>query len=351
MCDRHRMKVRLVLGCLVMMASGVAMAGKDKVPAEKSSAAKPGAPGKLSAPDDKTGGADLQAEQPAPDAEGAAADPLGGLPHIVGPKQIDLGHQAQIDLPAEMVLFERAAAQELLRKGGNDTEGVLAAIVPISDTSHWLVVIEADDVGYVSDSDANELDAPEMLDQFKRGTIEQNKKRVAMGVPELFLDGWSEPPRYERATHHLVWGLNGHDTAAGKVVNFFTRFLGRNGYVSVDLIDDPSTIEASKAQALSILTALHFQPGARYEDHVNSDKDSGLGLKALVLGGAGVVIAKKTGILVAILLALKKVFIVVIAAIGGFFKWLFGRKKREPDADLVASDLPPPSDPDVPPAG
>jgi len=346
------MKVRLVLGCLVMMASGVAMAGNDKVPAEKAPAAKPGAPGKLSAPGDKADAVDPAAELPAPDADGQPADPLAGLPHIVGPKQVELGHQAQIDLPAEMVLFEQAAAQELLRKGGNDTEGVLAAIVPISDASHWLVVIEADDVGYVSDSDANELDAPEMLDQFKRGTIEQNKKRVAMGVPELFLDGWSEPPRYERATRHLVWGLNAHDTN-GKVVNFFTRFLGRNGYVSVDLIDDSSTIEASKAQALSILTAVHFKPGARYEDHVGSDKDSGLGLKALVLGGAGVVIAKKTGILIAILLALKKVFIVVIAAIGGFFRWLFGRKKRESDGNVASSEapLPPPSDPDLPPAG
>jgi len=345
------MKVRLVLGCLVMMASGVAMAGKEKAPAEKAPAVKPGAPGKLPAPGDKGGAEDPQAEQPAAGEDGAGVDPLAGLPHVVGPKQVELGHQAQIDLPAEMVLFERAAAQELLRKGGNDTDGVLAAIVPLSDTSHWLVVIEADDVGYVSDSDANDLDASDMLDQFKRGTIEQNKKRVAMGVPELFLDGWSEPPRYERATRHLVWGLNGH-ASDGKVVNFFTRFLGRNGYVSVDLIDDPSTIEASKVQALSVLNALHFKPGARYEDHVGSDKDSGLGLKALVLGGAGVVIAKKTGILVALLLGLKKLFIVVAAAIGGFFKWLFGRKKQEPDPNLASSDTPlPPSDPDLPPAG
>ena len=120
----------------------------------------------------------------------------------------------------------------------------------------------------------------------------------------------------------------------------------------MNLIDDPSTLEASKVQALSILTAVHFAPGARYEDHADSDRDSGLGLKALVLGGTGVVIAKKTGILIAIVLALKKGFIVVIAAIGGFFKWLFGRKKRESDADLVTSDPPPPpSDPDPPPMG
>lgn len=349
------MKAWRVIGCLAvaLAMSGVALADKGKAPTEKTSAGKAKADpaGKSPGPDAKADSAGPQAEPPA-EAEGdnAAEAPLAGLPHIVGPKRVDLGHQAEIDVPAGMILFERTEAQELLRKGGNDAEGVVAVIAPPAGTSSsWLVVIEADDVGYVSDDDANELDAPAMLEQFKQGTIAQNKRRVGLGLPELFLDGWSEPPRYEPTTRHLVWGLNGHDTD-GKVVNFFTRFLGRNGYLSVDLIDDPSTLEASKAEALSILTAVHFAPGARYEDHVDSDRDSGLGLKALVLGGTGVVIAKKTGILVAIVLAFKKGFIVVFAAIGGFFRWLFGRKKRESD-DLVTSDSPPPPDPDVPPLG
>jgi uncharacterized membrane-anchored protein len=330
-----------------MAMSGVAMAGKEKAP--PAGKAKPDHAATVPAQDLKAGSADQQAELPAPEEDSAATDPLASLPHVVGPKLVELGHQAQIDLPAGMNLVEQAAAQDLMRKVGNDPDGVIAVIAPPTGTGGWLVVIEADDVGYVSDSDANELDASGMLEQFKQGTIEQNKKRVAMGTPELFLDGWSEPPRYERATRHLVWGLNAHDTD-GKVVNFFTRFLGRNGFLSVNLIDDPSTIEASKVQALSILTAVRFAPGARYEDHIDSDHDSGLGLKALVLGGTGVVIAKKTGILIAILLALKKAFIVVIVAIGGFFKWLFGRKKREPDADLT-SEAPPPPDPDAPPMG
>lgn len=72
-----------------------------------------------------------------------------------------------------------------------------------------------------------------------------------------------------------------------------------------------------------------------------------------MLGGAGVVIAKKTGILIAILLALKKAFIVVIAAIGGFFKWLFGRRKRDPEVALIPSEPPPgpPPGPGEPPTG
>jgi uncharacterized membrane-anchored protein len=275
------MKASWVLGCVaivVLGTAGLAVAGNEKAPPAKRAgppAKQAGKADKAAAPDAKAGAAQPQAEQDGPDGgDDAAADPLAGLPRVVGPKLVNLGHNAQIDLPAGMVLFEQAVAQDLVRKGGGAEESVVAAIVPALGSGHWHVLIEASDVGYVSDDDASELDAKEMLEQFESGTIEQNKKRVAIGVPELFVDGWSEPPRYESATRHLVWGLNVHDTD-GKVVNFFTRFLGRNGFLSVNLIDDPLTIEASKREALSILTAVHFMPGFRYEDHVGSDHDSG----------------------------------------------------------------------------
>ena len=278
-----------------------------------------------------------EAEPTTPPAE--EANPIDSLPHVVGPKLVDLGHEAEIDLPAGLTLFERATAQELMKKMGNDAQAVVAAILPAAGTGDWIIVIEADDVGYVSDEDADELDATAMLEQFKTGTIQQNVERKKMGIPDLFVDGWSERPHYEHALHHLVWGLDAHDVN-GKVINFFTRFLGRNAYLSVNLIDEPANIEKSKAQALAILNAVRFKPGSRYSDHASGDRDSGLGLKALVLGGAGVVLAKKGGLLIALLLFLKKGLIVVIAAIGGFFKWLFGRKKSTdvPPAPPISPD-------------
>ena len=77
-----------------------------------------------------------------------------------------------------------------------------------------------------------------------------------------------------------------------------------------------------------MLQATRFKPGFTYENHASGDKDSHLGLKALVIGGGALLVAKKTGILLVILLFLKKGFIVVIAAVGGFFKWLFGRRRK-----------------------
>ena len=338
----HGMRSRwlvAVVSLTLMMVVAAGLAHADKKPTPK----KPAKPATQ---------VEKKEELPPPVAEASAEEnPLDSMPHVTGPKLVDLGHNAELDLPAGMTLFERATAQDLMKKMGNDAEAVVAAIIPPQGGGDWIIVIEADDVGYVSDSDADELDASAMLEQFKTGTIQQNKQRVTLGIPELFVDGWSERPHYLAMQHHLVWGLDAHDSS-GKVINFFTRFLGRNGYLSVNLIDEPANIESSKKEAMSVLSAIRFRAGSRYADHVDGDRDSGLGLKALVLGGAGVVLAKKGGILIALLLFLKKGFIVVLAAAGGFFKWMFGRGKKTVAEPTPETPPAPPPDPgSSPPVG
>jgi uncharacterized membrane-anchored protein len=202
----------------------------------------------------------------------------------------------------------------------------------LDQKAEWEVVIEYDDVGYVSDKDADELNADELFSSYKQGTEQQNVERRTKGIPELILDGWSEMPKYNKPNHHLVWGLKAH-TTEGPVINFFTRVLGRNGYMSIDLIDSPDHIEGAKAETAALFDATRFKKGATYEEHAESDKSSGMGLRALVIGGTGLAVMKvaKAGILLKLLLVFKKAFIVVFAAIGGFFKWLFGRGKKSQD--------------------
>jgi uncharacterized membrane-anchored protein len=289
------------------------------------------------------------AEQPAAAGDAAPGQPGEAEadtmpPHIVGPKHVDLGDNTSVELPDGMVMFERAVAQDLLRKGGDPPDGVVALV--FKPGSDWHALIEYSASGYVDDSDADDLDAGDLLDSYKKGTAEQNKTRKAMGKPELLIDSWSEPPRYERASHHLVWGLLGHSTE-GKVINHFTRILGRNGYLAIDLIDAPDKLEASKKEALPLLTSTHFNAGSTYADHVSSDRSSGIGLRGLVLGGAGVAVASKLGLFAKFLLVFKKLFILIGAAIAGLFRWLFRRKpaaSSEPMAMGPPSD-PPPGDP------
>lgn len=313
----------------IAFVSTTAMAGNDKHATKKEPAKAKAAP----PPEEAAAGS----------ADAPPADPLADLPQVMGPKKYDLGHNAEIDIPAGMRLFDKATSQMMIQKGGGDGRDCVAIVAPAYGKGDWIVIIEADDNGYVTDSDADQLDANAMLQDFKTATEEQNTKRAQMGVPALHVDSWSNPPTYDKPQHHLVWGLNGHGDD-GKVINYFTRFLGRGGYLSLNLIDDPATIEQSKQQALAVLQSTHFKPGFTYADYKEGDKSSGLGLKALVIGGGAVLVAKKTGLLIGLLLILKKVGIFIVAGIAGFFKMLFGRKKN----DDVASG-PPPMDPMAPP--
>jgi uncharacterized membrane-anchored protein len=308
----------------------------DKVETKKSAkkaAAKKGAaeadPGALPTDDESALGADE--DMPLTDEEIEAGLP----PHLKGPKLVDLGHDIEIDLPEGMLLYEHTEAKKMLEEYGDSGETVIAIITKLDAT--WQIVVDYDDVGYVTDKDANELDAQALFHQFELGNIKQNERRKQLGVSPLYLDGWSEMPSYKAQQHHLVWGLKGHSDE-GPVINFFTRILGRNGFMSVNLIDSPETIEQSKQDSAGVLAAIRYKTGARYEDHQEGDRDSGLGLNALVLGGAGVAAVKvaKTGFLIKLLLVLKKGAIVIILAIGGLFKWLLGRKKND--------DAPPPDD-------
>lgn len=265
-------------------------------------------------------------DAPAPEAEAEAAPPKLQIPHIVGPKRVSLGNNTSIDLPAGMILIERDAARAELEKEGSNTANVVGAV--LSETAGWSMIIEYDGSGYVDDSDADELHADELLESYKEGTAKQNEVRRQKGVPDLFVDDWSEKPRYERAQHRLVWGLNVHDKD-GKVVNYFTRVLGRGGYLSLNLIDAPDAIEAAKKESAVLLDKVGFDAGNRYEDFREGDRKSGIGLRGLVLGGAGVAVASKLGLIAKILLALKKGIIFIVAGIAGLFKWIFGRKKSD----------------------
>jgi uncharacterized membrane-anchored protein len=306
------------LGVLVALCALAATASAGKPKAKKA------------APPAKADKAPAQApagDQPddAPVDDGGAEDGSAALPPGVtpGPALIDLGNETEVDVPAGVFFVDKQHTQEDLQKDGDPAENVEGMVI---SPGNYTVYIEYSGDGYVSDSDANELDPNALFQSYQQGNIQQNEKRRALGRPELFLDGWSEMPKYTAATHHLVWGLRGHDES-GQVVNFFTKVLGRNGYMSLDLVADAANIEQAKVDAAGVLGAVRFKPGFTYEDHKSGDKSSGMGLKALVIGGAGLAVFKvaKGGFLVKFLAVAWKGLVVLFAGIGAFFKKIFRR--------------------------
>jgi uncharacterized membrane-anchored protein len=272
----------------------------------------------------------VAAAQPSPEVEAETEAPLSEddiPPFKEGPALIDLGDGVEIDLPAGMVLLERAEARAELAKRADYADAALALVG--SPDAAWEVVIELADVGHVSDDDADQLDAGELLTSLEQGTREQNKVRVSKGVSELYIDGWSARPAYDRVNRVLSWGVRGHDVD-GQVINEFTNVLGRHGYVSINLIAAPAAMEQARLEAGPALRGVRFQAGHRYQDFDPAvDRSSGLGLRSLIVGGSAVAVATKTGFIAKLLLLLKKAIIVIAVAVAGFFKWITGRRRKQ----------------------
>jgi len=246
----------------------------------------------------------------------------------LGPKQLELGHDVQVALPAGYVFLGMPDADRFLKKNGSfDNEGVLGVVMSQDEKQSWGIILDYQEAGYVKDDE--KLDAGELLKAIREGTEQGNKERTAHGFPELHVGDWSEAPRYDHATHRLIWALPATSTN-GTTINYNTRVLGRKGFVSLNLLSGADRIATEKSNAATMLAATTFKTGARYEDfNKKTDKVAEYGLMGLILGGAGIAAVTKVGILAklgGLLLAAKKLIISFFVLIGAGLKKLFGRK-------------------------
>jgi uncharacterized membrane-anchored protein len=271
-----------------------------------------------------------QETPPAPDPHEAAWKAAGEAMQP-GPATITLRDQAQINLPEGYSFIPPKEGAVLMSTMGNQTdENFLGLIFPQSE-AEWFVTVDFDPAGYIKDDDAKDWDADELLQNLKDGTEAANEHRESIGVTPIEVTRWIEKPTYEASTHRLVWsaeikdkGSSGEDAG----INYNTYVLGRDGYVSLNLVTSVAEVEAHKPAAQELLAAVNFNEGKRYGDfNASTDKVAAYGLAALVGGLA----AKKLGLLATLgVLAVKfgKVIFIGVAALGaGVAKFFKGKKQ------------------------
>ncbi len=270
------------------------------------------------------------------EAEAEAALRAVKASQIAGPTDIALRDQATLKLPAGYLWVPEPAASQLMRAMGNHPdERMLGLVFPQSDEQGWMAVARYEPSGHIPEDDAEHWDVDGLYKGLKEGTEAANEDRRQKGFPELDIGGWVEKPTYDAATHRLVWSLSvrhkGATADAPTSINYNTYALGREGYVTLNLITDLKDIAQDKRHAQVLLSALSFGEGKRYADfNASTDKVAEYGLAALVGGLA----AKKIGLfaLAAGFLA-KFAKVIALAAFGGWaaFKRFFKRgKPQEP---------------------
>jgi len=257
---------------------------------------------------------------------------------VVGPAEVMLKDQARLALPAaRMWVPEPVAARILEAMGNRPGPRLLGLVYPLADTDDWIVVAEYEPAGYVKDDDARDWNADELLKSLKDGTAAANKERRSRGFPEIEVTGWAEKPAYDAATHRLVWAaLAAHvgQQSGPTIVNYNTYALGREGFVSLNLLTDSAHLDADKAHARELLGRLEFVNGKRYADFDSkTDHVAEYGLAALVAGVA----AKKLGLLALIGVAavkLWKIGLLALVGAGAFWPRLRARFAAKKDAPL-----------------
>jgi len=313
--ERWSMGVFSVLGAVVALTL-VRPAAAELVP----EGAGTGAPSPSAAPDP---------------AASAAPEPS---PWKQGPLSVDLGHEITLELgPAYAYLPKDFAAKALEANGNFHNENLLGIVAGADHSPEWFAVMFFDAEGYIKDDE--EIDADDLLENMREGNEEANEERKSRGFKPLTLEGWSDPPHYDKDKRHLVWALVVSD-ADGKSVNYNTRSLGRRGFVSINLVTEPQKLAGFKPHAQALLGGTRFKPGARYQDFdEKTDKVAEYGLAGLVAAGAGLTAAKfiKLGLLAKfwkiILVAIvsgKKFIIMALMALAAMARGFFKKKGEEP---------------------
>jgi uncharacterized membrane-anchored protein len=258
-----------------------------------------------------------------------------------GPVDVPLASQAVLKLPIGYVFIAQPQATQLLRAMGNPGQDprLLGLIFPDAASNdaktetNWLITVRFEDAGYIKDDDARDWNVDELLKSYREGTDASNEERVKMGGAALEIIGWAEKPAYDATTHRLAWAMSSKEKGApaseAQGVNYNTYVLGREGYITMNLVTGLAELPQHKPAAQTMLSALSFVDGKRYADFNSStDRVAEYGLAALVVGVA----AKKLGFIAmgALFFAkFAKVILLALAVLGGGFAKFFKRRPKD----------------------
>jgi uncharacterized membrane-anchored protein len=244
---------------------------------------------------------------------------------VPGPSTVTLGDAiAEVGIGQGFVFANPADTRKIMEYMGNpSTKAEAGLIAPSAEGERWFIVFEYNPIGYVPDTDKDQIDADAILKAISEGTEASNETRKKRGEPGLHVVGWHEPPRYDERTHNLVWALLAKNDDGREIINHNTRLLGRHGYMSTVLVASPDELARARPQVDGILQTFRYSKGKSYAEYVTGDTVAKYGLTALVAGGVGAAAAK-----FGLFKFIGKFFKVIVLAAIAFFATILKTIKR-----------------------
>ncbi len=185
--------------------------------------------------------------------------------------------------------------------------------------------IQYDEIGYVEDDDADDVDYDELLEQMQEETEEANKERTQQGYEAVSMVGWATKPFYDKDRKILFWAKElKFGSQEVNTLNYNVRVLGRKGVIVLNAIATINDLPEVKKDIHKVLNIVQFNDGYKYSDFDSSvDEVATWTIGSLVAGK----ILAKVGFF-AILLKFWKVLAIAIVG-GGSFIWNKFKKKKE----------------------
>ncbi|MDA3613197.1 DUF2167 domain-containing protein [Polluticaenibacter yanchengensis] len=223
--------------------------------------------------------------------------------------------------------------------GNPPQSDIVGMLVPenqeVTDINGWAFAISYDDIGFVKDSDAKDINYDDMMKDEKKAQVDENKARIQQGYLPIEIVGWASKPFYDENTHTLHWAREmkfGEDSV--NTLNYNMRVLGRKGVYVINAIAFMSEFNQVKPVVNEVISSVTFNQGETYKDFDGSmDK-----VAAYTVGGlvAGKVLAKAG--LFALLAKFGKFILIGLVALGGFIMKIFKRKKE--NEAVVVEEVP-----------
>jgi uncharacterized membrane-anchored protein len=255
-----------------------------------------------------------------------------GLTYQEGTVQLENGIGA-VNVPQGFRFLDAQQAEYVLHDlwGNPSDPTTLGLIVPsqykIMDAESWVFIVSYEEMGYVKDDDADDINYEELLTEMQEDTKAGNEQRVKEGYGPIELVGWASNPFYDKDKKVLHWakelkfGDEGENT-----LNYNIRILGRKGVVILNAVSAISQLSEVQPHIDPMLASFTYEDGSQYDDF-NPEVDE---VAAWTIGGlvAGKILAK-VGFFAIILKNIKLIGLGLVALCTGLWKW-FKRKTVPP---------------------
>ena len=178
------------------------------------------------------------------------------------------GSLAQIELPEGYIFLDKEDTETLLTLLENPLTGLeIATVASASEDEQWFLFFEWDPIGWVDDSEKDDLDADAMLKAIRKGTEMANEERRERGWATMEILGWLEEPHYDEMTNNLTWAINGRSEGT-PVINRLVKLLGRRGVMTVTLVCSPEELRLASLESDALIDGYSFQTGSRYAEYL-----------------------------------------------------------------------------------